>query len=73
MKKRHGNPLYAYSRRVMAVMVPGANGTQTPVCPSGTERCGDALPGHPPPCCKILTQGPTPTSARRRRMAMAGI
>lgn len=41
--------------------------TQTPVCPVGQEVCGDALPGHPPPCCAIKVQGPTPAQRIRRR------
>lgn len=72
MKKRHPNPRYAYNGQIRAVMVPSRNGGQTPVCPAGTEICGDAVPGHAPPCCQIIVQGPTPAGAYRRRRALAG-
>lgn len=41
---------------------------QTPVCPPGSEPCGDALPGHMPPCCQVQT--PTQGSSSRSKLTL---
>lgn len=50
---------------------PSRSDTQTPVCPAGTERCGDPLPGHDPPCCAITTPTSNPYGMPPRMAARA--